>query len=313
MYRLGIDLGGTNIAIGIVDERYRILAGRSVPTALPCESHTIVEKMLCVSREVARDAGVAWQDIATAGIGSPGIVDPDTGTVLYASNLGFENVPLAAAFQSLCGIPTFVCNDANAAAYAEFCAGAGKGSTNFVAVTLGTGIGGGIVLGSKLYRGQRGDAGEIGHMILRKNGRKCTCGQRGCLETYASATALIKDTAAAMHKDKNSVLWRLCDGDLRRVNGKTAFDAMRMGDATAATVVQRYAESLGAGLLSLIRILAPDCICISGGIAAEGDTLLEPVRAYIHAQGCTTDTKICTAALGGDAGVIGAAFAMDAK
>lgn len=313
MYRLGIDLGGTNIAVGIVDEQYRILARRSVKTDLPCDSRTIMEKMLRVSREAARAVGIELRDISVAGIGSPGIVDADTGTVRYASNLGFHNVHLADDFQRLCGIPTFVSNDANAAAYGEFIAGAGKGSTDFVAVTLGTGVGGGIVLDSKLYRGQHNGAGEIGHMILKKGGRKCTCGQRGCFETYASATALIKDTVTAMKKDKSSVLWQLCGEDPKKVNGKTAFDAMRMGDAAAKAVVKNYAEGLGAGIISILHVLAPDCICIGGGVSKEADALLDPVHAYLKQQGCTVSAKICTAALGNDAGVIGAAFIMDAK
>ena len=313
MYRLGIDLGGTNIVAGIVDEKYRILAKRAVKTGLPATSQQIVAKMLCVSREAARAAGIERKDISAAGKGSPVNVDSETGIVQYASNLGFRNVPLAEEFRRLSGIPTFVSNDANAAAYAEFLAGAGKGSTNFVAITLGTGIGGGIVLGSKIYRGQNNSAGEIGHMILKKGGRKCTCGQRGCFETYASATALTKDTITVMKKDTGSILWQLCGTDLQKIDGKTAFAAMRMGDAAAKAVVQRYIEHLGAGILSLIRILSPDCICLGGGISGEGDALLEPVCAYIRQQGCTMSVKVCAAALGNDAGIIGAAYSMDAN
>ena len=312
MYRLGIDLGGTNIVAGIVDKDYNILAKRSVKTERPCSGEKIVKKMLEVSKEAANIAGITFKDISFAGIGSPGIVDSATGNVQYASNLAFDNFALAEAFKSVSKLPTFVSNDANAAAYGEFIAGAGIGCSDFIAVTIGTGIGGGIIIGSKIYTGNNNRAGEIGHMIIKKDGRKCTCNQKGCFETYASATALINDTVTAMKTDKSSHLWRFCGRDLNKVSGRTAFDAMRTGDPLAKKVINNYIEHLGTGILNLINIFSPDRICLCGGISNELDALTVPLRDYLNKQSCTISTEIVTAKLGESAGIIGAAYIMNA-
>ena len=313
MYRLGIDLGGTNIVAGIVDEGYNILAKHSVKTGLPCDSQTIVNKMVDVSLASMDALGIKYTDILAAGIGSPGIIDSNTGVVKYASNLQFNNVPLAHYFKRITGLNTYLANDANAAAYAEFIAGSGRGSKNFAAITLGTGIGGGIIINSKIYSGSHNGAGEIGHMIIKKGGRKCACGQNGCFEAYASATALINDTIKIMKNNEHSLLWQLCGGKLENVNGKTAFDAMRLNDPCGIKVVKKYTEYLGAGILSLINIFSPDSICIGGGISKERDALIKPVLEYLKEQGCTKPTQIKIASLGNNAGVIGAAYIMDAN
>lgn len=315
MYRLGIDLGGTNIVAGVVDENYKIIATAKRKTNCPRPTEEIVDDMAAVALEAIEAAGLKREDIEAAGVGSPGSIDPDNGIVCYANNLGFYNVPMAEMLKGRTGIDFYVENDANAAAYGEYVAGAGKGTNNFIMITLGTGVGGGIIVNGKIYSGSNYAGGELGHTVISIDGEMCTCGRQGCWEAYASATALIRQTKQAMIKYSDSIMWKLCNNDINAVNGITAFDAMRQGDAAGKYVVKKYINYIAVGIANNINIFQPEIICIGGGISKEGDNLLVPLRSFVegenYARNIDKKAEIKTALLGNDAGIIGAANICD--
>ena len=314
MYTLGIDLGGTNIAVGVVDESYRIVGRAKVRTNASRPDGDIIADMAETARAAVADAGLAMKDIAFAGIAAPGSVNPETGVISYANNLPFRNTPVAPKLSELLGLPCHIDNDANVAAYGELLAGAGKGAKNFVAVTLGTGVGGGIIVDGKIYSGFNYAGAELGHMIIVYGGETCSCGTKGCWEAYASASALIRQTVQAMEADKSSNMWEVCGGDSSKVNGRTAFDAMRAGDAAGAAVVDRYIGYIACGVVNIINVFQPEFVCIGGGICNEGDTLLKPLRDKVYSnvynKGAPEEqlSRIIRAELGNDAGIIGAAM-----
>jgi len=305
-YTVGIDLGGTNIAAGIVDENYTVLRSASIKTRAPRPAREICADMAGLIGELSRACGVRPSCV---GIGSPGIVH--RGVVRFAGNLRFTDVPLAALMEEMTGLPCTLGNDANAAAMGEAAAGAGRGADSLVMITLGTGVGGGIIEYGRIVDGFNGAGGEIGHMPLIPGGRQCSCGKHGCLEAYCSATALIADTVRAAEADPHSAIHTLCGGKYERITGKTAFDAMRMGDAAGRRVVEEYLYHLSVGTAGIVTLLQPQVLVIGGGIAREGETLLQPVRQYVEQNAYfeknTPRTRIVSAALGGDAGIIGAA------
>ncbi len=315
MYRLGIDLGGTNIVAGVVDENYKIIATAKRKTNCPRPTEAIVDDMAAVAMEAIEAAGLKKENIAVAGVGSPGAIDPNNGIVCFANNLNFFNVPMTQMLKDRTGIDFFVENDANAATYGEFVAGAGKGTNNFVMITLGTGVGGGIIIGGKLYSGSNYAGGELGHTVINMDGEMCGCGRRGCWEAYASATALIRQTKQAMIKYPNSAMWKICNNDINLVNGITAFSAMRMGDEVGKQVVDKYIDYLSVGIANLVNIFQPEIICIGGGVSNEGDNLIIPIEKYVkvedYARNIENRCKIETAQLGNDAGIIGAAYICD--
>ncbi len=312
MYRLGIDLGGTNIVAGIVDENYEIVGVGKVKTNLPRPAEEIADDMANAAREAIINAGLTIDDIESIGIGTPGVAVPASGMVVYSCNLGFFDVPLGEMMQQRLGKKVFVENDANAAAYGEYIAGAGRGTNNFIAITLGTGVGGGIIIDGKIYSGSNNAGGELGHTVIAKGGEICGCGRNGCWEAYASATALIRQTKQAMIRYPDSNMWELCEGDIGKVNGITAFNAMRNGDLAGRMVVEKYIQYVAIGIANMINIFQPDVICIGGGISKEGDNLTGPVREFVegenYARNMRSKTAIKTATLGNDAGIIGAAF-----
>ena len=319
-YYLGIDLGGTNIAAAVLDESYRIVASASKKTACPRPAEAIMDDMAETAREAAQKAGIRLDNLAYIGVGCPGSVNPDTGVVQYANNLGFYGVPMSEYLSRRLGRPIRIENDANAAAYGEFLAGAASGCEeihNFVAITLGTGVGGGLILGGRIYSGGNHAGGELGHMVIQAGGRPCTCGRRGCWEAYASATGLIESTKEAMRANPASQLWKLAEGELGNVNGRTAFDGMRTGDETGRQVVHEYVEALATGLTNIINIFQPDLISLAGGISKEGDTLLTPLKEIVdredYARFGSHRAHLTIAKLGNDAGVIGAALLGVAK
>lgn len=312
MYRIGIDLGGTNIVAGVVDEHYKLIATARCKTNTPRPADDIIGDMARVSREAVKAAGLTMEDIDGVGIGSPGACNSDTGVVERAANLGFINEPVQEKLQKLLGKPVRIENDANAAAYGEMLAGAAKGTRHAMCITLGTGVGGGAIVDGHIIAGHNFAGGEFGHTVIVADGEPCSCGRRGCWEAYASATGLIRQTKAAMEKNKDSLMWRLSDNGTR-VSGRTAFDAMREGDETGKQVVEQYIRYLACGLTNMINIFQPEVLCIGGGISREGETLLAPVRELIakeqFTQTTASKTRVCAAALGNDAGIIGAAFA----
>lgn len=314
MYRLGIDLGGTNIVAGVVDKKYKIVAKASCKTAVPRPESEICDSMAEVAKKAVEKAKLTMDDIESVGIGVPGAVNPKTGIIEYSANLFFHNWEVVQMMEERLGKKVHIENDANAAALGEYLAGSAKGARNAVAITLGTGVGGGIIIDGKIYSGSNFAGAELGHMVIVKDGKECACGRRGCWETYASATGLINLTKQKILSEKLefSYMLKLCDGDINKVNGRTAFDAMRDGDPTATAVVEEYISYLSCGLVNIINIFQPDVLCIGGGISNEGENLLGPVRSYVERERYTKhndkQTVICKCTLGNDAGIIGAAY-----
>ncbi len=310
MYYMGIDLGGTNLVAAIVTKDGQILSKCAVPT--PKGADAVVDAMAQLCQKAAGEAGLTLQDVASVGIGSPGIANPVSGVVEYSCNLDFYDVPLVELLSKrLDGKKVLLENDANAAALGEYAAGAGRGSRSLVAITLGTGIGGGVVEDGKLLVGHNYAGAELGHFVMVMNGEPCSCGRKGCFEAYASATALIRETRRAMQANPDSKLWQVA-GDLEHVNGRTVFDARELGDDAAEGVFQRYCEALACGLASMINIFQPEVLCVGGGICAQGEVLLGPVRQIVeredYARASSSRTRLVTAQLGNDAGLIGAAL-----
>ncbi len=313
MYYLGIDLGGTNIAVGIVDENHKILRKGSVPTKAERDPEEIIIDMAKLCRSLLDQEGIGLAEVAYAGIAAPGSANPVEGVIEYANNLPFRHFEIARILKKHLGIGTvYVENDANAAAYGEAIAGAAKGTKNSVMITLGTGVGGGIVLDGKIYSGFNYAGAELGHMVIEHNGRQCSCGRKGCFEAYSSATALIRMTKEKLAETKDTIMWDMV-GTIDNVSGKTAFAAMRQGDKAGAEVCDTYISYLADGIASLINIFQPEVLSIGGGICNEGDRLLVPLKekvfAEVYNRGAKEKdlTKLVVAALGNDAGIIGAA------
>ncbi|MBQ7542845.1 MAG: ROK family protein [Clostridia bacterium] len=313
MYRIGVDLGGTNIAVGVVDENNAMVGKSNIKTNLPRPAEEIFADVAKACNLALEDAGISIRDVASVGIGAPGTINKETGVIEYANNFSFFNVPARDLMKEYLGdVPIYLDNDANCAALGEAIAGAGHGVKNFIAITLGTGVGSGIVIDGKLVTGINFAAGEMGHTVICLDGERCTCGRRGCWESYSSATALIAQTKDVMRISPDSIMWQIANESVYNVDGRTAFDALRKGDHAAKKVVDKYIYYLAQGITNVVNIFQPDMICIGGGISHEGETLLEPLRRMvarerysIHAK---KQTQIVAAELGNDAGIFGAAF-----
>ena len=310
MYRIGVDLGGTNIAVGLVRLDTKSIARQfSVKTNAPRSCESISEDIAEVSRKLCSQEGIKLSDVEWIGIATPGIVKDDV--VLAAFNLGWTNAEFGRILSDITKRPTYVANDANAAAYAEAIWGSGQGSRSLIAFTLGTGVGGGIVIDGKIWEGMNGFAAEMGHTILVPGGRSCACGKRGCIEAYCSATALIRETKRMMKLYPESIMWRDVDGDVERVSGKTAFRAKDEGDRCAELVINEFIDSLAIGIENAINMFQPDVVCVGGGISREGENLMAPLRERVlHGtfgiEGMRT--KLVAASFRNDAGIIGAAL-----
>lgn len=310
-YTIGVDLGGTTITAGLVDENLKIIEKVTCDTNLPRPSEEVEQSIAGLCRQVAEKGGVSFDQIRWVGIGTPGSVNGPEGIVEFNANFGYNNWPLAANMQALLGCRVYIENDANAAAYGEYIAGAAKGAKYAVAITLGTGIGCGVIIEGKIFSGYNHAGAELGHMVIVKDGRPCMCGRKGCWEKYASARALTEDTREAMRQHPDNMMWGLVDGDLNKVNAKTAYDGMRAGDPLATEVVKHFTDAVGCGLTNVVNIFQPEIVCIGGGISKEGETLLAPVREYIDREEYARDSHkrvtLKTAQLRNDAGVVGAA------
>ena len=315
MYRIGIDLGGTNIAAGIVNEKFEIVAQDSTPTLPARPSVEIVDDIAMLCKKLCDRLGLTVSDIDSLGIASPGIVDDEIGHVVYTNNINFKHFPILPLLRERFPVKEMhIENDANAAAWGEAIAGAAKGSKSSVMITLGTGVGGGIVSDGKVFKGFNSAAGELGHIVIEVDGRQCTCGRRGCWETYSSATGLIKTTQEKLDEcaanGRATVMTELV-AQKGRVTGRTAFDGMRKGDAAATEVVTEYINYLASGITSMVNIFQPEVLSIGGGISNEGQLLLDLVTPLVRRDQygakhvCLTDLRI--AQLRNDAGIIGAA------
>ena len=312
MYRIGVDLGGTNIAVGVIDKNNRIIGRGKMKTNSPRPAEEILRDIVAAIDLALADAGLTRADIASVGIGTPGTVNREAGVIEYANNLGFNKVPAVEILKSMFDTQYKLENDANCAALGEALAGAGVGKKSFVAVTLGTGVGGGIILDGEVLSGCNGAGGELGHMVIEMDGEACNCGRVGCWERYASATALVCQTKEKMKQCPDSYMWKLTDGVLENAGGRTAFDAMRAGDKAGTEVVDAYISYIAVGTVNIVNMLQPEMICFGGGISNEGETLLRPIRAFVesnrYSRYCSVQTEICRATLGNDAGIIGAAL-----
>ncbi|MBP3762032.1 MAG: ROK family glucokinase [Ruminococcus sp.] len=313
-YYVGIDLGGTNIVAGVVDEEYNIIAKASTKTNCPRPEKEIADDMAKMAVQAVKNANLTMSDIEWIGIGTPGIANSKTGIIEYSNNLGFKNTPMVKYIEEAIGrkdTPIFIENDANAAAYGEFVAGAAKGAKNAVCITLGTGVGGGIIINGKIYSGSNFAGAEIGHTVIEVDGAQCSCGRKGCFEAYSSATGLIRMSKEAMEAFPDSIMNKMAQ-EKGKVTARTSFDAMRAGDKTAKDVVDKYIKYLAAGITNTINIFQPDVLCIGGGVCNEGDPLLLPMKELVKKEVYTRDSKkncdIVIAKLGNDAGIIGAAF-----
>ena len=310
-YFIGIDIGGTNIACGVVDEDCRIIAKAKVKTNAPRLYGEILADIVKSVRMACEEAGINPSEAETMGMGCPGTCNQQSGVVEYSNNLGFVNVPLRTDIEREFGVKTYFDNDANAAAYGEYVAGAAKGSRSAVVITLGTGVGSGIIIDGKIYSGSNFAGGEIGHTVIVMEGLACTCGRRGCFEAYSSATGLIKMTAEAAELNPSSITAEIIRKD-GRVSARTAYAAMKQGDATGKAITDRYVKYLACGIANTINIFQPDILCIGGGVCNEGDTLLIPLRKLvseqIYSKNSNKNTEIEICRLGNDAGIIGAAM-----
>ena len=310
-YTIGIDLGGTTMTAGLVDENYHIVNKVMWATHLPRPAADLEKALADLCRTVAKNANVPFSDVSYVGIGTPGSVNFTTGFVGFNTNFGYYDWNLGPDMEALLGCKVYVENDANAAAFGEYIAGGAKGFTDAVVITLGTGVGSGIVLGGKLLRGFNFAAGEIGHTVIVKDGRPCNCGRRGCWERYASSRALSEDAREAVRQHPESLMLKLAKGDLDRMNAKIPFDAMEAGDETAREVVNNWIEYVACGIANVVNIFEPEVICIGGGVSNQGETLLAPIRAYVEKETKNITTgrvpAIRACELTNDAGVIGAA------
>ncbi len=303
---VGIDIGGTAVKAALIADDGTILRRSSVPTLA-------TRPYAAVAADIAKQIVElsSGERIEGVGIGCPGAIDSRAGVIRYANNLYWKDVPLADELHKTVNAPICISNDANVAALGEARFGAGKEYSDTAFVTLGTGVGGGIVVDGKLFEGYNGMGAEIGHMVIKADGVLCTCGRRGCLESYASATALVRETVFAMQTDRNSSMWAFADGDLNKVDGRTSFECAKKGDATAQKVVNAYIAALAEGITNLVNIFRSQAVILGGGVCAQGKYLTEPLQKLVdearYGGADSLRTVIVTASLGNDAGVLGAA------
>ena len=300
---IGIDLGGTNIAAGLVDESAKIICKLSAYTE-------IIKDMAELAKKVASNGGYSISDIKAIGIGCPGTIDSEKGIVVYSNNIKMEHVDMVGEFRKHVDAPVHIENDANAAAYGEYVVN-GNNVSSYVFMTLGTGVGGGIIIGGKIYRGFNCAGAEIGHSSIIIDGKQCTCGKKGCLEAYASVSALIEQTANKMASCPDSLMneWVKKEG---AISGRTAFECAKAGDKSAIEVKEQYIRYVAEGVSNIINIFQPDMFVIGGGISKEGDELLIPIKEFVNLNDFNKympKTEIKIAQLFNDAGIIGAAMA----
>ena len=316
MYRIGVDLGGTNIAVGLVDENFNIVKKMSIPTNAQRGGEAVTEDIAALCLKLCDECGGNIADIDAIGVAAPGVANFDDGRIEYCNNIYFRHFPICDLIKERTGVQSVhVENDANAAAWGEAVAGAAKGTKSSIMITLGTGVGGGIIIDGKVYSGHNYAGAELGHIVIEYNGRPCGCGRRGCWEAYSSATGLVnmtKEKLAECEKNGRETVMTELVRQRGKVTGRTAFDAMRRGDEAGSEVVDEYLGYLACGLANVINVFQPEVLSIGGGVSGEGESLIEMLMPLVAPQtygnGFVTPTKIRIAQLGNDAGIIGAAF-----
>ncbi len=306
---IGVDLGGTSAKAACL--KGGELKGKvKVATSAERSAEETVEALAKLCFRTAEEAGISYDKVEAIGVGAPGTVDSESGTVISWTNFGWRNVPLGESLSKLTGKPVYVLNDANAAALGEAKFGVGRGYRDSILLTLGTGVGGGIMLGGKLFEGYKGAGAEVGHMVIRQGGRQCSCGRRGCLETYTSTRALVAAALEEMKKRPESLLNQIAK-ERKEIDGKTFFLALKGGDESAKRIFADYIAALGEGILNLVNLFRPQAILIGGGISEQGETLLSPLREYVRAGLCGSGEyaplDVVAAQLKNDAGIYGAA------
>lgn len=307
---VGVDLGGTNIAVGLVDENSILKYHKSTPTRAERGSKEVIKDIIKLINEAIRDYGINKETVKAIGIGVPGIAEPNSGEVIYCVNLGWNNVPLKQDLEKELNIPVFVDNDATVAGLAEYKIGAMRNCESGVFITLGTGVGGGIVINGKVRSGFNGVGSEIGHMIVGENFYPCNCGRNGCLETFTSSTALINYTIKLISEGNETSIVNKAKGSLQDINGKIIFEAAKEGDYVANKAVDRLVKYLAIGITNIINIIDPEIIALGGGLSGAGDFLLAKVREEVERvryMKMIPIGKIVLATLGNEAGIIGAA------
>ena len=311
MYRIGIDLGGTNIVAGLVDEQLEIIDKCGVKTNVPRAIESIVQDMVQLVHTLTERNELDARDIASVGVGIPGTANQDNGHLEDANNLGFEDVPFLTLLKEQLPCPVYFDNDANVAAWGEYQTG-GYREDSFIMMTIGTGIGGGIILNGRLWPGINGAAAEFGHMTIACDDTPCNCGRRGCFEAAASANALIWRAKKRMLENPDCLLWQLCGGDVEKIEAKTVFDGAAAGDRVCTELLDTYTTLLAEGITNIINIFQPAILCIGGGVSRAGDAMLIPVREKvaerIYSKNSRRNTTIELAKLDNDAGVLGAAL-----
>lgn len=310
MYSIGIDLGGTNICVGLVDEKGNILTKLTTPTINERSSDLIIGDMASMCNKIIEENGLLKKDVKCIGIGCPGLIDTKNGIVVYSCNLNFDNVRLSEEMEKLTGLPIFIENDANCAALGESLWGGAMGFFNSITITLGTGVGAGIVIDKKVYHGAFNGGTEIGHMVIKVDGEECGCGHKGCWEAYASASALIRDARITAAKYPHSKLFQLSNGDIRTIDAKMVFDAADEGDSHSEKLLENYYKYIAVGISNLINIFEPQIIIMGGGVCAQGERLINAVKANVKklVYGGDLKTEIAAAKLGNAAGIVGAAM-----
>ncbi|MDR0198013.1 MAG: ROK family protein [Oscillospiraceae bacterium] len=310
-YYIGADIGGTNVSVGLTDDRYKILRKNTIKTEKEKGYGAIVRNIAAAVGELIDGAGLSPKKIEWLGAGCPGLCNKDKGVLEWSNNLDWHNESLLSDLAELTGLPAHIDNDANAAAYGEFLAGAAKGTKSAVIITLGTGVGSGIIIDKKIYYGTNFAGGEIGHTVIEVDGYECTCGRRGCFEAYSSATGLVRMTREALEKDSGSKMHELVDTN-GKISARTAWAAAKLEDKAGKEVVHKYIKYLAAGITNVINTFQPDIVCIGGGVCGEGDNLLVPlkkiVKAEIFSKNSAKNAEIAICKLGNDAGIIGAAM-----
>lgn len=311
---VGVDLGGTNIAAGAMPtDGTREIAMRMIPTKAEVGAEGVVDRIASLVEDVItqtrHETGAERSDFLGVGIGSPGPLDRARGVVIVTPNLGWRDFPLRDEVSSRVNLPATLDNDANCATLGEWWCGAAKGGRNVVGMTIGTGIGGGLILDGKLYHGASDAAGEIGHTTIDSTGRRCKCGNYGCLEAYTSGPAIAERAREVLEGDEDSLLIQMVDGDVKKITAQTVFEASKRGDRVALEVVRDTAHFLGVGVSNLINIFNPDTFVIAGGVTQAGDLLFDPLRQEVKRRAFKPSVEACRIVPGAlplSAGVVGA-------
>lgn len=311
MIRIGVDVGGTGIQIGVVDKEYHIIQESSIPTRTDIPFEEQVKHIADCIVSTVQAAGLNEDDIESVGIGIPGIASAKTGEIIKCTNMGWYHVPFRDVFNRYLNKPVHIDNDANVAALAESVAGISAGTSSSVFITIGTGIGSGIIINERIWSGAHHIGAELGHVIFDLDGVPCTCGNHGCLERYCSATALIRMAREAVAEQPDSLILRSVNMDPSRIEAKTVFDAARQGDTLAVSVYNRYTDYLAQAIASVVNLLDPEVIVLGGGVSKAGHFLLDPLTQKYKQYIVFNDQPlppVKIAVLGPEAGIIGAAM-----